>query len=291
MSRLGKIVWFFVAFWGIICLTVIAVTLSALLPSAPLGEASPLGLVTIEGELFDGGPVIEQMRILRDDVGVKGIVIRVESPGGSVAAAQEIFQELEAMRADSFPVVASYGNIAASGGFYATLPAERIFANSGSLTGSIGVITQFMHGEKLMEKLGIEATSVTSGLMKDAGSPYRTPSPQDLQYFQNVVDDTYLQFLEAVSTWRKIPIDSLKPLADGRVFTGRMAQKAGLVDSLGSMQSAVAWLSTRCGLDEVPKSLETSVPPKAFFEELMQGVQTAIPPSVRNRAKVLWMTP
>lgn len=291
MLKLMKIVWFGMAFWVVICLTVIAVSVSNALSGSSMGEASPIGLVTISGELYDAKPTLEQLKSLVEESGVKGIVLRVESPGGTVAAAQEIYQALERLRKDSIPVVASYGNIAASGGYYASLPAECIFANPGSLTGSIGVISQFMHGEKLMEKLGIDALTLKSGALKDAGNPFRAPNEADITYFQGVIDDSYEQFLEAVSIWREIPADSLRPIADGRVFTGRMAYKSGLVDSLGGMQDAVQWMSDRLGLDAVPSSLETAIPPKPFFEELMEGVESAVPQSLRNRARVLWMVP
>ncbi|HSQ42945.1 MAG TPA: signal peptide peptidase SppA [Fibrobacteraceae bacterium] len=289
MSKIGKILWFLMAFWALVCLTVVAVAVTSSLGTAEFSEESPLGLVKIEGELYDAGPIVEQLRSLKDEKGVQGIVLRVESPGGAVAAAQEIFEVLAAFRNDSFPVVASFGNVAASGGYYAALPAERIFANPGTLTGSIGVITQFMHGEKLMEKIGVEALTVTSGSLKDAGNPFRAPSEGDVRYFQEVVDDTYAQFLGAVAQWRKIPEDTLKPIADGRVFTGRMALQAGLVDTLGSMRNAIVWLATRCGLEEPPEKLRESLPPQPFLQQMLQGVEGAIPAGLRTHARVLWM--
>lgn len=291
MTKVLKIIWFIMAFWAVMCLTVIALAVSSSLSGKALGPSSPIGLVTIVGELYDADPVLQQIQTLREESMVSGIVLRIESPGGTVAAAQEIYQALERARADSFPVVVSYGNIAASGGYYASLPAERIFANPGSLTGSIGVITQFMHGEKLMEKIGIDAVTLTSGVLKDAGNPFRAPRASDIAYFQGVVDDSYEQFLEAVSKWRSIPVDSLRQIADGRVFTGRMALRAGLVDSLGGMQDAVNWLSQRLALESVPTKLESAVPPKPFFQQMMEGVESAVPQSLRNRSRVLWMVP
>jgi len=291
MLRFSKIVWFILAFWAVVCLTLIAVMISSLLPESSLTDKSQLGLVTIEGELSDARPVIEQLHTLRDETSIKGIVLRVESPGGSVAAAQEIFSALEEMRRDSFPVVATFGNMAASGGYYSALPAERIFANPGTLTGSIGVITQFMHGEKLMEKIGLGSVTVTSGNMKDVGNPFRAPRPEDLAYLKSVVDDTHEQFLEAVSKWRKIPIDSLRPIADGRVFTGRMAKAAGLVDTLGTMQDAIRWLSTRCGLESVPTTLESVKPEEPWIRQLFDGLESAVPAGLRNSSRVLWKLP
>jgi len=291
MGKLGKFLIFFFCFWIVVCFTVVAVALTSLIPEHSLTAKSQLGIVVIQGELMDGSPVVEELRALRDDKGVVGIVLRVESPGGTVAAAQEINSALAELRADSFPVVATYGNMAASGGYYASLPAEKIFANPGTLTGSIGVITSYMHGEKLMEKIGIQSETITSGKLKDAGNPYRAANPEDLAYFKEVVDDTYEQFLGSVAKWRKIPADSLRPIADGRVFTGRMAKERGLVDTLGTQQDAVRWLSKRCGLEEVPATLETAAPPEPFLRSLMSGVESLVPARMRSEARVLWMVP
>lgn len=289
MSKFSKIILFSFAFWCVICLTVIAASISSLVSPMALEGESPLGLVKIEGPLYNGSPVIKELDQLSKDNTIKGILLRIESPGGAVAAAQEIYTALEELRADSFPVVVSYGNIAASGGYYASLPAERIFANSGTLTGSIGVITQFLYGEELMQKIGVGALTVTSGNLKDAGNPYRAPKPEDIAYLKNVIDDTHAQFVEAVSKWRNIPLDSLKPIADGRVMTGRMALARGLVDTLGSMNEAVRWLSQRCELDSVPKNLRSVVPPKPWLKEMVEGLDVLVPSSFKNHAKVLWL--
>lgn len=291
MSKIAKFFWFVLAFWGVIALSVLAASVAAMLPSAPGADSSELGIVRIEGVIIDASQVLEDIRYLKDEVGVKGIVIRVESPGGAVAASQEIYAKLEQLRADSFPIVASYGNISASGGYYSTLPAEVIFASSGTLTGSIGVITEFMHGEKLMEKIGVEASTVTSGKLKSAGSPYRAPSDSDLAYFQDVVDDTHRQFVSSVAKWRKIAKDSLAVYADGRVFTGRRAQELGLIDSLGGLDASVAWLSKRCHLEQVPSTLEEVIPQKPLLKELMEGVESSISPLLGTGAKVLWKMP
>lgn len=290
MAKFGKFALFFGGFWLLVCVTIIAVALASLINPDSIDETSPLGIVKIEGPLYDGTATIRELKKLAETKNIKGILLRVESPGGAVGAAQEIYSQLEQLRAQDFPVVVSFGNVAASGGYYAALPAAKIFANPGTLTGSIGVITQYMHGEKLLEKIGVQATTIKSGALKDAGSPYRAPIAADIAYFQEVIDDTHEQFIEHVAKWRNLPVDSVRPLADGRVMTGRMAQAQGLVDTLGTQANAVQWLSERCGLNKVPSTLRSVKEPKPLFKELIEGVEGALPYNISNNLKILWLS-
>jgi protease-4 len=205
---------------------------------------------------------------LRKDDKCRGVLLRVESPGGAVGSSQEIYASLKALRAQGIPLAVSFGNIAASGGYYVALAGERIFANPGSLTGSIGVIFQFPEIEKLMEKAGVSLQTVKSGALKDVGNPARKATPEEMRYLQNVIDDTYDQFLGDVAVARGIDPDSLRHLADGRVYTGRQALAAGLVDTLGGLDEARAWLIARAG---VPVNITwTREPrPRSRFEEFM----------------------
>ncbi|NLB63970.1 MAG: signal peptide peptidase SppA [Fibrobacter sp.] len=290
MSKFGKVALFLGFFWLLVCVTIIAMSLASFISPEPYADSSPLGLVKIEGPIYDGRPAIKELKKLAKSKNIKGIVLRVESPGGAVGAAQEIYAQLEHFRTDSFPVVVSFGNVAASGGYYAALPAEMIFANPGTLTGSIGVITQFMHGERLLDKIGVAATTVKSGDLKDAGSPYRAPQEHEIEYFKEVIDDTHEQFVEHVAQWRKIDLDSLRKIADGRVMTGRMAVDYGLIDTLGTMSDAVKWLSDRCGLDEVPFTLRTMKAPKPFVKELIEGIEGSLPQNISGNLKILWQS-
>lgn len=293
MNRVIKILGWGMAFWFLICLTVIAASMSALLQENLniSNSDQPIALLKIQGEIVQADALLEQVHKMRQDSTIRGVLLRVESPGGTVGASQEIYQAMAELRSDSFPVVASFGNLAASGGFYSALPAERIYANPGTLTGSIGVVMQFLHGEEVMEKIGLKANTITSGNMKAVGSPFRAPRKEEIDLVQGVVADVHDQFAEAVSLWRQIPRDSLDAFADGRILTGRQAWKLGLVDSLGSQQDALRWLSQRIGLDSVPASLRTLEPEEPWVRGFMREVGAEIPLAWKNRAKILWMMP
>lgn len=229
-----------------------------------------MGLVKISGALMDPTEVLKQMREHTQNKNCRGIMLRVDSPGGAVGAAQEINAMLLSLRKEDFPVVASFGNVSASGGVYATASASHIFANPGTVTGSIGVITQFPNAQKLLEKVGIEMNVLKSGKHKAMGNPFTSLSPESQQKMQAVIDDTWLQFVEAVALGRGLEVDSVKTFADGSIFTGRQAQKLGLVDSLGGMEAARNWLSDQVGLPKNSDLIEF-IPPEPLMEQLFKG--------------------
>lgn len=204
----------------------------------------------IEGPILSAEPVLAIVRRLRADADCKGVLVRIESPGGAVGASQELHAALSSLRAADKPVAVSFGNIAASGGYYAALAGEKIFANPGTLTGSIGVLFQFPEMEQLLGRAGVSLQTVKSGALKDVGSPARKPTADELRYLQHVIDDTHAQFVEDVAAARGLSLDSVRRLADGRVYTGRQALAAGLVDTLGGLQDARAWLVARAGVAE-----------------------------------------
>ena len=196
-------------------------------------------IVRVEGPISDPRRTVERLRQASSDSQVKAVVLRIETPGGAVGASQEIYEAIR--RTDSVkPVVASIVNIGASGGYYAAVGARVVFANPGSITGSIGVVTQTLDAHLLLEKIGLSQETIKSGEFKDAGSPFRAMSERERALFQAMVDDVYRQFREVVATRRKLPSAALDTLADGRILSGRQAHAAGLVDSLGSFEQAVA---------------------------------------------------
>jgi protease-4 len=209
-----------------------------------------LVLLKIEGPIFSPEPWLTLIRRISDDETCRGVLVRIESPGGAVASSQELYGSLKRLGAQGVPVVVSLGNVAASGGYYAALAGEKIFSNPGTITGSIGVIFQFPEVEELLDKAGIALRTVKSGALKDVGNPARKATEAELKYLQNVIDDTYGQFLEDVAVSRGIHVDSLRPFADGRVFTGRQALAAGLVDTLGGLDEARDYLVERSESDE-----------------------------------------
>ncbi|MEO0071784.1 MAG: signal peptide peptidase SppA [candidate division WOR-3 bacterium] len=215
-----------------------------------------LGYVTIEGTLTDSRETVRQLRSLGKNPKVKGVLIRVESPGGGVTAAHEIYTEIKRLRDAGKPVVVSMGTVAASGGYYISTPATVIAANPGTLTGSIGVIMQLPIVNRLLDKLGLKVETIKSREAKDIGSPFREMTEKDRQLLQDVVSDVYEQFLNIVSTERKIPLDSLKKIADGRILTGRQAKQFGLVDTLLTLEEAKRLLADMCGIKGEPRLLK-----------------------------------
>lgn len=222
----------------------------------------------ITGPIYESESILAIIREVRENEECKGVLLRVESPGGAVGSSQEIHASLTALKEHGIPVVVSLGNVAASGGYYVALAGERIFANPGTVTGSIGVIFQFPEIERLLDKAGVSLQTVKSGALKDLGNPARKASPEEMAYLQTVIDDTYDQFLTDVSIARGIAPDSLRTHADGRIFTGRQALAAGLVDTLGGLDDARAWLIARADVAE--DILWTREPrPRSRLDELL----------------------
>ncbi len=257
--------------------TLISTGLTIGLLIAGLGDESPagtkaLGYVTIEGVLRDSRETVRQLRILAKKPQIKGILIRVESPGGGVTAAHEIYSEIKRIREKGKTVVVSMGTVAASGGYYIATGADAIVANPGTLTGSIGVIMELPVVRGFLDKIGMKVEVIKSREAKDVGSPFREMSEQDRKILQGVVSDVYEQFVDIVARERKIPLDSLMRIADGRIMTGRQARQFGLVDTLGTLEDAKQILAERCGIKGEPKWVKSqprlNYLLRQFFEEM-----------------------
>ena len=203
------------------------------------GHGDKIAVVELTGTIITSEDIVRQMKRYADDHSIRAILFRVDSPGGGVVASHEIYEEVKTAVGGGKPVIVSMGALAASGGYYVSCGATRIVANPGTLTGSIGVISEFIRVDSLLHKIGIEATTVKSGRLKDAGSPFRPMTPEDREYFQGLMDNVHRQFIAVVEKERKINHDSLMKYADGRVFTGEQAMKLGLVDTLGTFDDAV----------------------------------------------------
>jgi protease IV len=217
------------------------------------GLGDRIAVIPIEGAILDDRETLEQIREFREDKSIKGYVVAINSPGGSVGPSQSIYSELKKLREeDDVPVVASIGGVGASGGYYIALGADSIYALPGSLTGSIGVIMELPEISELMDKVGVDMRTIKSAEHKDVGSMYRDMSPGDSAILNSLVQDVYDQFVEAVTTERKMTRERVLPLADGRVLTGRQAQRGGLVDRLGNVQDAIAAAGRMAGLGSDP---------------------------------------
>lgn len=240
-------------FWLIIGLFVLLIVVSLLFvmlqKNFPIGER--VALIRVEGMIVDSKDTIYEIKEYVKDPLIKAIVLRIDSPGGAVAPAQEIYEEIKKAVAKK-KVIASMGSIAASGGYYIASPATKIIANPGTLTGSIGVIMEIPNVEGLMSKLGIKTEVVKSGEKKDMASVFRGIKKEERAILQKVLDNVHDQFITAVAEGRKMPYEDVKQIADGRIFTGEQALKVGLVDKLGNIEDAVQVAADLSGIKGEP---------------------------------------
>lgn len=209
---------------------------------APSGDR--VALVRIQGVIYDSRSIIKDLERYADDARVKAIVVRVDSPGGGVAASQEVYQELKRLREEkNKKIVVSMGSVAASGGYYVACAADHVVANPGTVTGSIGVIAEWYNYASLLNWAGLKPEVVKSGTYKDIGSPIRPMSDDERQMIQGMIDRLYSQFLGVVVAARsgKQGLDEarIRQLADGRVFSGEEAAQLGFVDELGNERTAI----------------------------------------------------
>jgi protease-4 len=229
-----------------------------------------LTVLKVEGPIMSSETLMESIDRIDHDGQCKGVLLRVDSPGGAVGASQEILTALKAVKAKGKPIVVSQGNVAASGGYYVSLAGDRIFSNAGTLTGSIGVIMQYPEAVKLLDKVGLDMVTVKSGALKDVGNFSRRHTPEEMKYLQSVIDNTYSQFLDDILANRKIARADLLKIADGRVLTGRQARENGLVDTLGGYQEAKAYLAGIAHLDGEPVLVQEP-PVRSWFEKSFES--------------------
>lgn len=224
------------------------------------GSARTVAVIYLTGQIafgvpssFTGGSstdqAMEDLVRATNDTGLKAVVLRVDSPGGSPAASQELNSQIRRLRESGKKVVASFGDVAASGGYYAAAAADKIVADPSTLTGSIGVISTVPNLQDLYEKIGYRQQVFTSGPHKDMLSPSRPITPEEEEIMQGIIEDTYEQFIRAVAEGRGIPAEQVRKLADGRVYTGAQAKQIGLVDELGGLHEAVALAGSLAGIE------------------------------------------
>lgn len=214
-----------------------------------------VAILPIEGEILDARETLDLLNRYAKNTTVKAIVVRINSPGGAIAPSQEIYAAIRRTRKDSGkPIVASMDSVAASGGYYIAAACDRVVANPGSITGSIGVILQWMNTKDLVQWAKMKPETIISGTMKDAGSPYRDLTPAERQYFQHIVTQLHSQFVRAVAEGRrgKLTMSEVALVADGRVFTGEEALALKLVDELGTIDDAVSAAAKSAGISGEP---------------------------------------
>jgi len=284
-SRWKRVLWMLLAGFALFTIG------KALLPELLMAGKEAVGIVRIEGPILNSYQTIQELNAFAIDPLVKAIVVRIDSPGGGVAPSQEIYNAIKRVRKEhNKTVVASMGTVAASGGYYIAVATDRILANPGTLTGSIGVIMQMANFHELLEKIGVKSVVVKTGKFKDLGSPFRPMSEEDRQVLESVLNDTLSQFIEAVAEGRSMDPAEVEQLADGRVFTGRQAKEVLLVDELGDLHDAIQLAGELSGIEGAPRVIETTKPfsVREFLESTFLGNVRALIPS-RFSAPLLYL--
>jgi len=233
-----------------------------------------IAIVEVKGVIAQSSGIIEELQQYLEDREVKAIILRIDSPGGGVGPAQEIYREVMKIKAKK-KVVTSMGSVAASGGYYIASASDLIVANPGTITGSIGVIMQFSNFEELLKKIGIKGVVLKSGEHKDIGSPFREMTPEEKKIMQEVLDNVHQQFIQAVAEGRKLDRAKVVEIADGRILTGEQAKKLGLVDQMGNLQDTIEITAKMVGISGKPNVL---YPKKrlSIWELLMRDMASAI---------------
>jgi protease-4 len=219
--------------------------------SRSITGGSKIGVIEVEGIITQSRSIIKTLHSYKNDPHIKAIVIRIDSPGGGVAPSQEIYEELIKAREQKV-LIASMGSVAASGGYYIACAAHKIFANPGTITGSMGVIIEFANIEELLGKIGLKSVVVKSGKYKDILSPTRELGNDERAIIQGVIDSIQGQFIDAVALGRGIPRAKIVALADGRIFSGEQAKSLGLVDELGNLEDAIKSAAEKTGISGEP---------------------------------------
>jgi protease-4 len=245
-----------------------------------------IAIVEVRGVILDPQPIVEKLVKLRKNEKIKAIVLRIDSPGGGVGPAQEIHAEVKKAQKEK-KVLVSMGSVAASGGYYVACAADWIIANPGSITGSIGVIVESLNVEELLGKLGLRSVVVKSGKHKDLGSPLRPMTGEDRKLLQGVIDSVHEQFIRAVAEGRKLPLEKVRGLADGRIFSGDQARSLGLVDELGNLEDTIAMAAQMAGIRGEPEILYPEKKRFSLFDLLIQETVQKIVENLKGTAPPL----
>ena len=226
------------------------------------GEGGPalfgprVAIVELEGVILEVDDIVRELKSHRENPTVRAVVMRINSPGGVVAPTQELYDAVQRLRQAGKPVVASLGSVAASGGYYVAVACDQIYANPGTLTGSIGVIMQLANFEQLMKKVGVDYVVVKAGQFKDIGNIARAMTPDERRVMQALLDDVHGQFIGAVATGRKLSREEVVRFADGRVFSGVQAKDLHMIDALGGLEDAVLAAAKLAGIPSPPNVIQ-----------------------------------
>ncbi len=249
-----------------------------------------VGVLEVKGVIANVQPTIEELAKFRRDGSVKAVVVRIESPGGGVSPSQELYQEIRRTVREK-PVVVSMGSVAASGGYYIACAAQKIYANPGTITGSIGVILQFTNFEELLRKIGFRMEVVKSGPYKDVGNPGREMTAEEKAYLQEMVDNVHQQFVRDVARGRGMKVEKVREVADGRIFTGEQAMELGLVDELGNLKDAINAAAKMAAIEGEPKIVYPEKEKKSVFDYLFDRITEKIANNVQPYMGLLLLPP
>ena len=249
-----------------------------------------VGILEVRGVIANVQPTIEELAKFRRDGSIKAVVVRIESPGGGVSPSQELYEEIR-RTAQEKPVVVSMGSVAASGGYYIACAAQKIYANPGTITGSIGVILQFTNFEELLKKIGFRMEVVKSGPYKDVGNPGREMTAEEKAYLQEMVDNVHQQFVRDVARGRRMKVEKVREVADGRIFTGEQAMELGLVDELGNLKDAINAAAKMAAIEGEPKIVYPEKEKKSVFDYLFDRITEKIANNVQPYMGLLLLPP
>ena len=241
------------------------------------GSGPRIGVVDVSGVIGDAKETLGRLHELRKDKAIKAIVVRIDSPGGAVAPSQEIYAAIVRAKKDK-KVICSMGTVAASGGYYIASACDRIVASPGTVTGSIGVISELPHVQEVLKLARVEVDTIKSGAMKDVGSPFRPMTDGERQFFQHFVDGVYEQFLDDVAQGRHLDKNELRKLADGRILTGQEALAHKLIDQLGNFEDAIDLGAKLAGASGEPVPVFHKRSGGGLLGELLRGVIDRVEP-------------
>lgn len=252
-----------------------------------------VALIKLDGIIMDtsGNPLVKKFTDALNEVEereIKVLVLRINSPGGTVGASQEMYDAVKRLQKKGTTVVASFADVCASGGVYIGCAADKIIANPGTITGSIGVIINSANFKKLYEKIGIDSEVVKSGPYKDILSTHRSLTEEEKAILQGMIDNTYNQFVGVVAKNRNIPVDDVKIFADGRIFTGEQALELGMVDKLGSLKEAIEYAAELVGIEGEPKVIDIPLK-KSFIQQICSNNLQNIELMIEYSGVPLWL--
>ena len=248
--------------------------------------STKIGVIPIEGTITSSKDIISQIVRFRKDSSIKAIIIKINSPGGAVGPTQEIYKEIR-RTLPTKKVLASVGDVAASGGYYIASAADRIITNPGAILGSIGVIMQYMRLEELFNKIGIANEVIKSGDFKDTGSPYRSMSEKERALLQDLIDDIREQFIIDVSQGRNLSIENIRNIADGRVVSGKKALELGLADQLGNFQDALDLAKELSGITGEVTLIYPEERRLKWLETFVESTTAAIKAGLFNNSNII----